>query len=253
MFGSFPPSEVLFKVATRRLTSMSDSNLIYNARETIVILAGFAQRLIDWRKRDVETMIQEGAEIIAQSDTLYFGENIRRHHVIPIMVENPTHHEMEEGKGVAILGRRNISYKTIAAVRQAIYRRRLNDGDIAIERYDLSKPMERLRAINVLQELIPRSSSGAMVWLWVTGRLRSDRIFEGEDASRYIDQFRQEVKTANIEESRLAYVSKPSIQLPKGSTMKHALDDAVNRFSGFHLRVSINITSERLKQLLESE
>ena len=253
MFGSFPPSKVLFSIATRRDTSITDSSLIYNARETIGILAGYAQRLIDRRKNGVRGMIQEGADIIAQSDSLYFGRDIRRHHVIPIMVENPTLHEMKEGKGITIVGRRDISQETTAAVRRACYRRRLNDGDIAIERYDLSNPTERKRAIRVLRELIPRGSSGATVWLWVTGRLRAHRIFEGEDALKYIDRFRREVKEANIEESRLNYVSKPSLQISRTSTMKRALDSAMNQIHRLRLPVSINITSDRLKQLLGTE
>jgi hypothetical protein len=253
MFGSFPPSEVLFKIATGRDTSVTDLRLIYNARQTIVILANYTKRLIDRRKSGVDAMIKEGAEIIAQGDTLYFGGNIRKHHIIPIIVENPTLHELEEGKGVAILGRDNIPIETVALVRQAIYQRRLNDGDIALERYDISNPAERKRAISVLQELIPRGSSGASVWLWVTGRMRPDRAFEGEDASKYIDQFRIEIKTANIEESRLNMVSKPSIQLSKGKEMKRSLDDAVARFHQLHLPLSINITSEKLKQLIGKE
>ena len=253
MFGSFPPSEVLFRIAAGRDTTITDSSLMYNARHTIVILANYAQRLIDRRKSGVDAMIKEGAEIIAQGDTLYFGGNIRRHHIIPIMVENPTLHELEEGKGVALLGRDNIPLETVAVVRQSIYQRRLNDGDIALERYDISNPTEQKRAISVLQELIPRGSSGASVWLWVTGRMRSDRVFDGEDASKYIDQFRLEVKTANIEDSRLNLVSKPSVQLAKGKEMKRSLDDAVLRFHQLHLPLSITITSEKLKQLIGKE
>jgi hypothetical protein len=253
MFGSFPPSEVLFTIATRRFAVPTDSYYVNNARETIAILAKYARQLIEQRKDGVEAMIREGAECIAQSDTLYFGGGARRRHVIPIMVENPTRHELEEGKGIMIAGRSDISNETAAAVRRTVYQRRLQDGDIAIERYDISNRAECARAIHVLEDLIPKGSPGAKVWLWATGRLRSDRTLEGEDASAHIEQFRHKVAAANIEESRLRYVSKPSVQLKNGKKAKESLDNALKRFHQLRLPVSINITSEQLKRILESE
>jgi len=253
MFGSFPPSEELFKLATKQLILKSDSAFVYHARETVGILAKYAQRLLDRRKAGSNAIIEEGAKLIAESDTLYFGRDVRQHHVIPIMVENPTQHEIQEGKGVSLITGDSTISETAAAVRRVVYQRRLADVDIAIERYDLSNAKERIRAIHVLEELIPRGSSGATVWLWVTGKLDPNRTLQGADASEYIGQFQQEIRASNINESRLRFVNKPSIQISRHSDSKQSFDKAAQRLRQLGLYLSVNLTSERLKYFFDSK
>jgi len=251
MFGSFPVSETLFKFAVRKPDLMSDTIYTYNARTTIRMLSEFSRKLADKRKTGIDEMIEEGAELIEESDTLYFGDEIRREHIIPIMVENPTQHEIMEGKGIELSLHDTLHKNTVAAIRRILYRKRLSGGDIALERYDISNAGERKRAINVLEELIPKGSSGASVWLWVTGRLLKNRTLQGEDASAYISRFQKEIRNSNVDESRLRFVSKPSFQLKKNNP-KQSLKESVERFRQLDLYESLNLNSKQLKVIFDS-
>ena len=252
MFGSFPASETLFKLAVRKPDSMSDTIYTYNARAAIKMLAEYAKKLADKRDIGIKGMIEEGAELIEASDTLYFGKELRREHIIPIMVENPTRHEILEGKGIELNPDDTLHKNIIAAIRRILYRKRLSGGDIAIERYDLSDRGERKRAINVLEELIPKGSSGAAVWLWVTGRLLKNRTMQGEDASAYISQFQKEIRNSNINESRLRFVNKPSFQIKKNNP-KQSLKESVEQFRQLDLYESVNLNSKQLKIIFDSD
>ncbi len=252
MFGSFPPSETLFKIAVRMPDKLSDTIYTYNARGTIKTLAEYALKLAEKRDKGVNEMIEEGAELIEASDNLYFGKDTRSEHIIPIMVENPTQHEILEGKGIELNLNDTLHKNTVSAIRRILYRKRLSDGDIAIERYDLSNPRERKRAINVLEELIPKGSSGAIVWLWVTGRLLKNKTLQGEDASAYIGQFQSEIRNSNINESRLRFVNKPSFQLKKKNP-KQSLRESVERFRQLELYESVNLNSEQLRVIIDSD
>ncbi len=251
MFGSFPGSETLFKLATKQPDRLPDTIYTYNARKTIRILAGYSKRLVEKRKTGIDAMIEEGADIIAGSDTLYFGEVNLRKHLIPIMVENPTQHEVFEGKGIALEFNDTVHTEIISAIRKILYKRRLADSDIALERYDLSNPGERKRAINVLQELIPENSKGNNIWLWVTGKLLKNKTLQGEDASSYISQFKKEIEKAGINTSRLRFVNKPYVKLPNKDGEK-SLRESTERLHELGLYESVNLNGEQLEHIINS-
>lgn len=249
MFGSFPISESLFKLASGNPDHAADTIYTYNARETLRILSEYSRRLADKRKSGLEAMIEEGAKIIAESDTLYFGKEIRKNHIIPIMVENPTRHEILEGKGISLDLNDTHHAEVISAIRKILYKQRLAYGDIALERYDISNPGERKRAVKVLEELIPKGSSGATIWLWVTGRLLKNKTLQGEDASAYITQFQKEIYSSDINTSRLRFVNKPYITLPKKNAVE-TLRESTVRLRKLDLFESVNITGGQLQKII---
>lgn len=252
MFGSFPPSESLHEWATKSLAkSRGDTKaMIENARKSVRSLANSSESMIKAAKSGPQAVASAGAEEITTSDRRYFGGQLRRDRIIPISVENPNRHEIDdEGKGFEITGRK-ISAKAFRITRDAVLRRRLRDGDLALERYDLSKQSERRRAIRVLERLIPENretKNKHLVWLWINGRL--DRLgVRGEDASAYIADFRLQVEAANIDTSRLRYVNKPSVILPRKGTAK-ALKQAAKAMRKLGLPLSVNMNTKKLLRL----
>lgn len=261
MFGSFTPSDALFGWARRdsQRAPPASRARIENARQAIRALAISAQAMVDAASRGPEAVASVGAEQIAASDRAYFGEALRRDHVIVISVENPNDHEVEdEGKGFRPQkadGSSEIVESATQVATNAILRRRLLDGDLALERYDLTQRADRRRAIDLLERLIPeqgpRAGPGHTVWLWVNGRLDTLGV-RGEDATDYIEEFRAEVAGANINTARLDYVSKPHIDLPPGgpqSTRAKALRDAAARLRGLKLPLSVNLTTAAFLRL----
>jgi hypothetical protein len=228
LFGSFPASERLFLDATRPLANASpdDASKTRNARRSMQSLAAAAQAMIDAAPHGPEAVAQTGAEWIAASDRSYFGVELRRSKIIPIFVENPNEHEArDEGKGLGVWGR-ELPEQALALTRKYVYARRLADGDLALERYDLRHASEQARAIALLETLIPPGSSGHDVWLWVNGG--SDGHGSGDPAVPYIPDFQVQLEAAQIELSRLVLLSKPSIQ-PWGDDAKQVFEAEVDR------------------------
>ena len=210
-FGSFPPQETLHAHATGK------GAFARNARQTLRQLAAHTDALLAAAPHGPDAVARAGAARIAWSDRAYFGQKLRRDHVIPIFVEHPTAHEITEGKGMIPEG-----FKTtpalVRAVRNAIYRARLADGDLAIERYDLSRPKDRARAIKLLEDLIPPkdpSKRTARVWLWVTGPLDPKKKLAGEGPLRYTAAFVKEARAARIDMTRLELFGKPPVSPPR--------------------------------------
>lgn len=254
MFGSFPGSPFLYRIATRPAGSAPDAEKerIMYVRSAIRSLASDAEAMIQASPGGPLAMAEAGAERIAASDRRYFGAELRRDRIIPIFVENPSAHEIREGKGMAVRGRKDIPGELVQLARNTIYARRLRDGDMAVERYDISKPRERKRAIELLEALIPLGAEpGANVWLWVTGPLKKPGTFSGEDATTYIGTFRVEAQKANIDLSRLRYVSKPDCRLPSGPGRKEAFEDAVDRYRKLDLPLGLNVGSGALRLLMQ--
>ncbi|MFP4598307.1 MAG: hypothetical protein ACLFVJ_08645 [Persicimonas sp.] len=255
LFGDLPPSDSLFETATARYEGDHEGDApagattrTANARRTLHILNHDVKAMAAAVDAGPEAVAEVGAERIAKSDRDYFGAQIRRRHIIPIFVENPNDHELEEGKGVDIPGR-EVSEEVLQTVFEAIYRRRLAGGDLAIERYDLSEPSQRARAIGVLEALIPQSdqadsdktdSGDAKVWLWVTGKLDPHKKLRGEDARAYVESFRGELERADVDTSRLELFSKPTIELPRDG-LEAALDRALADFERLDMPMSINL------------
>lgn len=254
LFGSFPASQTLHDVATRPRTVLAPERLrVTNARRTVHMLARDAEVMLAAVARGAEAVAEVGAERISLGDRRYFGERLRREHLILIGVENPNRHEIvDEAKGLVVAGM-ELPEQAITLARRAIYRRRLRDGDLAVERYHLGEPAERRRAISVLEELIPRSGAdgagGATVWLWVHGGL-DPRGVRGTDATRYIGMFRQEVASANVDVRRLRYLSKPHVPIG-GRNLAQQLDTHARRFRAMDLPLSLNIGSGLLARLFE--
>jgi hypothetical protein len=252
LFGSFPPSEALFRQAVQplRTASAAGRRKILNARAAIRTLAKCADALILSAQKGQQAVIDAGADMIAASDRAYFGEALRRSRIIPIFVENPTSKEIQEGKGIVIAGCPEIPGELIQNVRNGIYRRRLQDGDIAVERYDLSDQDQRRRAIELLAALIPAGEpSGNTVWLWVTGKLDPRKKLSGENALAYIDAFEREIAAASVNRARLKLFSKPSIPLPSGPQRRQALGSAVSHFRDIRMPLSLNIDASELERL----
>jgi hypothetical protein len=253
LFGSFPKSESLFEIATKsdKNTNNGEKTKILNARFLLHLLSQDAAALIRASKTGPLSVVSEGARRISLSDRRYFGTELRCNKIIPIFVENPTKKEILEGKGMSIPEKKNISKKAISLARRAIYARRLEDGDMAIERYDISSPNERNRAINLLEELIPKKSGhGRKIWLWITGPGDREDFTKRKDASEYIDDFLHEIKKRNVNLLRLRFVSKPSVKLPTGKNRRKFFEEIVDRYSKLGLSISLDIDSHKLKRLL---
>ena len=256
MFGSFPASQRLHGWATRSRDGVDPVSLsrIENARHTVIALAEQARAMVDVAGEGPEAVARAGAEQISVTDRLYFTTELRRNHVIPIGVENPNRHEIEdEGKGLEIAGR-TVPRQAIALARDAIYRRRLRDGDIAIERYDISQPAERRRGIAFLERLVPSVEGGAtgghLVWLWVTGPQEANAHL-GVDATAYFADFRAEAERASIDMSRVRFLSKPSVVLATGNRGP-ALAEQTERLRRLGLPISVNLATGMLERAIAS-
>ena len=254
LFGSFPISDRLHEEATRPRTVLAPERLrVTNARRTVRSLAADAQAMIDAAGEGPAAVAEAGAERISRGDRLYFGERLRREHMILISVENPNRHEIvDEAKGLTVHGR-DLPEEAVALARRAIYRRRLADGDLAIERYDLGRPQERERAIAVLEAIIPQDGEPVpgegRLWLWVHGGLDAHGV-SGRDAANFIQSFRAEVAEANVDVDRLDYLSKPHVRIG-GSHAAMQLDRMARRYQALDLPLSLNLGSRFLGRLFE--
>ncbi len=253
LFGSFPRSETLYKLAILPIDKAApeEATQIRNARTALIALAKESRMLVDAAHLGPQVIMRVGAERISLADCTYFGTEIRRKHIIPIFVENPTLKEQSEGKGAYPPGRWTDPQIAKQAT-QIIYRRRLRDGDIAIERYDLSTASERKRAITLLEGLIPIGEElPTIVWLWVTGPLDSNGKLSGQNALPWISTFRKELVRSNVDGRRIVLLSKPSTFIPSGPQRKSVFEAQVDLFSQQHLPMSINLSTHGLLQLLE--
>lgn len=249
LFGSFPVSERLFVDATRRLANASpdDASKTRNARLSMQTLAAAAQAMIDAAPHGPKAVAQTGAEWIAASDRSYFGVELRRTTIIPIFVENPNEHEArDEGKGLGVWGR-ELPEQALALTREHVYARRLADGDLALERYDLRHASEQERAIALLETLLPPGSSGHTIWLWVNAG--SDGHGSGDPAVPLIPDFQVQLEAAQIELSRVVLLSKPSIQ-PWGDDAKQVFEAEVDRYAALGIPLSAQLSTSQLERLI---
>lgn len=220
LFGDFPVSPALFRAATRGPgTAPAERRATIHARRTLGTLAVLSRQLVARAQLDATAAIQFGAAQIALSDRVYFTPELRRRRIIPILVENPTAHELREGKGLLHpdLPITPALYRELVT---RICRTRLGDGDIALERYDLSDPRDVNRALTLLEWIIPdQHGAGGAVWLWVTGRLRSGEGLAGENALAHISSFLEQVAGRRMNAARLRLLLKPAV--PADSELRH--------------------------------
>lgn len=250
LFGGFPTSESLHGWATRARASASadDRRRIVNARHSVHTLAAAGERLRTAAAQGPEAVAREGAEIIAGSDRAYFGDGIRHDHVIPLFVENPSEHEVvDEGKGLTVHGR-TLDPAAIALTRREVYRRRLQDGAMAIERYDITNEADVARALAVLQELVPAGSGrGHLVYVWVGGPLieGTERVADVHDR---MPTFVAALDGAPIERSRVVVFARPVFQAKgKGRT---ELEAAITRARTQGVLYGVNMISGALRSMM---
>lgn len=250
MFGSFPVSDRLFEEARVPLASSTDpaqAQRTTNARASIGMLGQAAGAMVAAAATGPDLVAATGAAWIAASDRNYFGTEQRARAIIPIFVEHPNEHESrDEGKGMGVWGM-DIPAEAIAIARRAVYARRLEDGALAVERYDLREQAEWDRARGLLEDLVPRGSSGHTLWLWVNGG--SDGHGHGNSALPYIEAFRNSLEDADIEMSRVRLLSKPSPR-PRGPTAKADFEAAVERARALGVPASIQLNTRSAKKLL---
>ncbi len=245
VFGSFPISETLHRLATKPSAS-ENSAWTLAARSTIRLLAAFAAELLQTRENlGTDAAIARGAELIATSDYSYFGST--RAKVIPIMMPNPSEAEIAEGKGFSISGIQ-VPSDVLDEIMETVMRRRLQDGDIALERYDLSTPVDRSQAIATLSRLIPPDAPpGGVVWIWVNGRLDPNLKLQGEDATAYIELFKRELNVAAIDLTRLNFVSKPTVEF-EGLNLSDQFENELDRYESLGLPLSVNTDAKGVSQ-----
>jgi hypothetical protein len=249
LFGSFPPSDALFEWATRAraVATPDDVARIANARANVRQLARHADYLLAAAGRGAAAVAEAGAECIAASDRDYFTPDLRRDKIIVLGVEHPNEHEIrDENKGIAIWNR-TVDARALSLTRDAIYRRRLADGPIAIERYDLNLPAERRRVIEVLQMLVPRDSKGHEVYVWVGGPL-PEGSERAEDASHLLPTFEAELAAADLARDRVVVDNRPSFRM-KGHTAAD-FDAAVDAFAAAGRPLSVNLSPRALHDLM---
>ncbi|MCA9708883.1 MAG: hypothetical protein KDK70_23765 [Myxococcales bacterium] len=251
LFGGFPASASLHGWATRERASASadDRRRIDNARGAVHTLAAAAERLREAVPQGAEAVARAGAELIAGSDRAYFGDAVRHDHAIPMFVENPSEHEIvDEGKGLEVPGR-TLDPAAVPLARRAIYRRRLQDGAMAIERYDITDEADVRRAIEVLQMLVPRGSGrGHQVYVWVGGPLLpgTERVADVHDR---VPQFLAALEAADIEPGRVTVFARPVFQ-SKGKG-KGDLVPQIERARAQGVLYGVNMNSVALRRMRE--
>jgi hypothetical protein len=258
LFGDFPPSDSLHREAIVALAhdDPEQRHRTRTARMSLRSLAADVRAMMAVAAHGPDAVALVGARRIAASDRRYFGDALRFHRVVPIFVENPNTKELQsEGKGMVpppYARRPTMDAKAIVLARDAVYRRRLRDGDLAIERYDLSVPAEQDRAIALLEALIPAAepAEGGKLWLWVTGRLDPHRKAEGENAVKYLPAFRKRIAGAALAHDRLEIVSKPSTDIPPGPGRAKAFQGDARWYRHRALPYSVRLTATDLSRIL---
>lgn len=251
LFGGFPSSETLHGWSTRARgdATEEDRRRIDNARQAVHTLAAAAERLRQATPQGAEAVARAGAEIIAESDRAYFGAKVRHDHVIPLFVENPSEHEIvDEGKGLVVHGR-SLAPAAVELTRRAIYRRRLQDGAMAIERYDITEPSDVQRAIEVLEMLVPAGSGpGHRVYVWVGGPLiaGTERV---QDVHDQMPGFVAALGAASIEMSRVTVFARPVFQ--SRGKRKEDLEAPVDRARGQGVLYGVNMNTAALRSMME--
>jgi tetratricopeptide (TPR) repeat protein len=241
LFGSFPASPSLGGWATAPRASVEPElrPRIDHARASLRQLAAYADALAEAAEAGPDAVAQRGAELVAQGDRRYFGE--LRSQVIPVLVAGPWDPGAEHEDDMA--GR----------ARRAILRARVRDGHAAVERYDLSEPTERRRAIELLRSVIPNQAAppGGAVWLTVSGARRDDADNLWASASAHLVGFRAEVEKAGIDATRLRYLDWADAELPDGDARAAALRRLADERDAAGLAFSTHLSARELRALID--
>lgn len=240
--GSFPPSARLAELART-----GDPARRANARASLRALAADTAAMIAAAGAGPEAVAEAGALRIAASDRAYFGD--ARPKASLIFVENPNDHErLDEGKGM-VPPDREVDPGSVAIARRAVYAARLGDGDLSLERYDLTLESERARVIALLEELAPRGSRGATIWVWAHAGYDGHST-RGPDPLPHIGRFRRELRTARLARDRVRILARPSLELPRVGDRRAALEAAIDRSAAIDLPLSVHLDTRSFRRLL---
>ena len=246
VFGSFEPSEDLHNYASQLSTDKPPAlkTQILAARSTIRLLASFANELLQTREDSgIDAAIDHGADLIATSDNSYFGSV--RAKAIPMMGIKPSEED-------SISGMKALE-DTSNQIIETVMRRRLDDGDLLlIYRYqypfDLSSPEERRQALTTLSRVIPPSAPpGGVVWLWVWGGSDSDSQSGWDDPTTYIEIFKEELRSEEIDLSRLRFYAKPTSEY-EGPDASDQFENELDRYQSFGFALSVNTDATGVKK-----
>jgi len=246
VFGSFEPSEDLHNYASQLSTDKPPAlkTQILAARSTIRLLASFANELLQTREDSgIDAAIDHGADLIATSDNSYFGSV--RAKAIPMMGIKPSEED-------SISGMKALE-DTSNQIIETVMRRRLDDGDLLlIYRYqypfDLSSPEERRQALTTLSRVIPPSAPpGGVVWLWIWGGSDSDSQSGWDDPTTYIEIFKEELRSEEIDLSRLRFYAKPTSEY-EGPDASDQFENELDRYQSFGFALSVNTDATGVKK-----
>ena len=249
LFGSFPASERLHEEATKPRTVLAPQRLLVtNARRSVAMLAQQSRAMCDAAGEGPEAVAAAGAEAISQSDLRYFGERLRREKIILVALENPTVHERVDEANGFLPPRGTLREEAVTMAVDALFRRRLMDGDVGIERVDLNRMSERRHAVDLLERLVPEEAPGdSQVWLYVHGGLRGSAI---DDALSHMYGFRLQLEAGNINLDRVRLFARPSVPIG-GSDLARQLWLGARRFRNHNLPMSLNLSSGLLARLFD--
>jgi hypothetical protein len=253
-FDPVPLPSSLFELATAALAdhSFRGRARIRHVRIGLIELARQLTDIIQAEDKDPAALFRRSAEWIAASDRSYFTGAIRRKSIVPILVENPNPFEKGLAKGFASpeLGDVSETLRFSAAVH--LLSRRLEDGDIALERYDISKDSDTDRAINLLEALIPANQSGEnLVWLWINGPLdvMETHQIHGIGPLDYLPGFRRTLNDSNINLARLRLFAKPDLSLPVDPGTENSLRHTLANYAEHGTHNALDLTYPQTRKL----
>lgn len=249
LFGSFPASDHVHREATKPRTVMAPQRLVVtNARRTVHMLAAQASRLVEAAADGPEAIARVGAECISESDRRYFGERLRREHIVLVAVENPSAHERVDQARGFLPPRGRVSDEALMMVEHAVLRRRLEDGDIGVQRVDLNRMSERRHMVRLLEALVPKEDPGRTeVWIYVHGEPRAHPL---EDAFTHIYGFNMQLQDANVNRDRIRLFIRPSVPVG-GTDMAMGLFRASRRYRNHDLPMGLNIGTSLLTRIFD--
>ena len=253
-FGEFQLPSNLFKLANTSLASsrFKSRTRIRSARFGLVELSRQINAVIQHDNQEPEALLSRSAELISSSDRKYFSPTIREKSIIPILVENPNPYEKGLGKGFSSPKAADVSEAVQFKALVQVLKRRLEDGDIALERYDISKDSEISRVVKLLEALIPEGYPGShKVWIWINGPLDhsvSDRI-SGTGPLAFLPQFQRILDRSNIHLASLRLLAKPDLTKPMDQAQIHSLHRALSEYAKFKVYNSLNLTSHQVRKL----
>ena len=248
LFGDFPRSGLLSQWATAEAARVPEAARprIRFARRSLRQLAEHVRALLGAAGDGPEAVARAGAEIISAGDRRYFGEELRRKRIIPLFAENPLRTRPIDTRGAPT--------QAAVLVRTALLRRRLQDGDAAVGHYDLSRPVDLRRAVDVAREaLAPEAGAGGALWLFVSGSSRDDP-WAPESALPYLEELRDAARGAGADVTRLRFLTRAAhAREDEASTDPGWIDSLLHRYADPELFVAVELRAGELEARVGAE